>query len=98
MERKAMFEPGDVIKTFTGVVGMVISGETFDKIKDQVKEGKKPGYFFCVGCAEKFDYVIHVPVFFEDGTYDIMKTMNVKKIKEGGEEKKSKIEEIIANI
>ena len=40
MEKRALFEPGDLIKTFTGDFGLVISGATFEGIKGKVKQGR----------------------------------------------------------
>jgi hypothetical protein len=98
MKKKSLFEPGDLIKSFTGQHGLVISQKTLDMIRDKVKQGRRPGYFFAAGCPENIDYLLQVPVFFEDGTYDIMKPMNVKKANEGSEEKKSKLEEMLQII
>jgi len=39
-----------------------------------------------------------VPVFFEDGTYDIMKPMNIKRTNEDIEKKRAKLEEMLGNI
>jgi len=98
MEKKTLFEPGDLVKNFTGQYGLVISTETLDKIRDKVKQGRRPGHFFAAGCPENIDYLLQMPVFFEDGTYDIMKPMNLKKTEEGIEEKRSKLEEMLENI
>ena len=98
MEKRALFEPGDLIKTFTGDFGLVISGATFEGIKGKVKQGRKPGHFFAPGCRENIDYRMQVPVFFEDGTYDTMKSMNIKKATEDCERKRSKLEEILKKV
>ena len=98
MEKKILFEPGDLVKSFTGHHGLVISTETLDKIRDKVKQGRRPGHFFAVGCPETIDYLLQVPVFFEDGTYDIMKPMNLKKAEGDLEEKRAKLEEILGNM
>ena len=98
MEKKTLFEPGDLVKSFTGQLGLVISRKTLDKIKGKVIEGRRPGHFFAAGCPESIDYLLKVPVFFEDGTYDIMKPMNIKKTEGDLEEKRSKLEEMLENI
>lgn len=95
MEKKTLFEPGDLVKSFTGQHGLVISQKTLDGIKNKVKQGRRPGYFFAAGCCDSVDYLLKVPVFFDDGTYDIMKPMNIKKADEGSEEKKAKLEEML---
>ena len=93
--KKTLFEPGDLVKSFTGQYGLVISQNTLDRIRDKVKQGRRPGYFFAAGCCDNVDYLLQVPVFFEDGTYDIMKPMNIKKANEGSEKKKLKLEEML---
>ncbi len=106
MEKKTLFKPGDLVKSFTGQLGLVISRKTLDKIKGKVTEGRRPGHFFAAGCPESIDYLLKVPVFFEDGTYDIMKTMNIKKASESAEgwtkgdleEKRAKLEEMLENM
>ncbi|MBW1857857.1 MAG: hypothetical protein JRI42_06235 [Deltaproteobacteria bacterium] len=97
MEKKTLFEPGDLVRSFTGQHGLVISQKTLDRISDKVKQGRRPGHFFAAGCPENIDYLLQVPVFFEDGTYDIMKPMNIKKANEGSEEKRLKLEEMLQN-
>lgn len=98
MEKKTLFEPGDLVKSFTGQPGLVISRKTLDKIKGKVTEGRRPGHFFAAGCPESIDYLLKVPVFFEDGTYDIMKPMNLKKVEVDLEEKRAKLEEMLENM
>ncbi|MFO8163960.1 MAG: hypothetical protein ACQEQO_02920 [Thermodesulfobacteriota bacterium] len=98
MGKKTLFEPGDLVKSFIGQHGLVISLETLEKIKDNVKQGRRPGHFFAAGCPENIDYLLQVPVFFEDGTYDIMKPMNIKRSNEDIEKKKSQLEEKLQNI
>lgn len=98
MERKRLFEPGDLVKSFTGQFGLVISKSVFDEIKTKVKEGKRPGHFFAAGCCEVIDYLLQVPVFFEDGTYDIMKPVNIKKAKDDPQNQISKLKKMIESI
>ena len=98
MEKKTLFKHGDLVKSFTGQHGLVISTKTLDKIRDNVKQGRRPGYYFAAGCPESVDYLLKVPVFFEDGTYDIMKPMNIKRTNEDIEKKRSKLEEMLRNI
>jgi len=98
MEKKTLFEPGDLVKSFKGQHGLVISTETLNKMRDTVKQGRRPGHFFAAGCPDNIDYLLQVPVFFEDGTYDIMKPMNIKKANEDIEKKRSKLKEILENM
>jgi hypothetical protein len=98
MQKKTLFEPGDLVKSFTGNVGLVLSRETFEHIRGKVGRGRKPGHFFSPGCCENIDYLIQVPVFFEDGTYDIMKSMNIKAIPRGLGAIKSKLQKMLRNV
>ena len=96
MERKRLFEAGDTVATFTGQAGMVISAEVFARIRNSLKEGKRSGHYFAPGCCHNPDYLIQVPVLFEDGTYDVMRAMNIKRTDGLPEEKRSYIEGIIS--
>jgi hypothetical protein len=95
MEKRKLFEPGDMVASFSGQVGLVISKETLAMVRTRFKEGRRPGYYFAPGCCQNPDYVTQVPVFFEDGTFDVMRAMNIKKRTDLAEEKKSKIQHII---
>ncbi len=89
MERKRLFEAGDTVATFTGQAGMVISEAVLETVRNKLKEGKRPGHYFAPGCCHNPDYVIQIPVLFEDGTYDVMRAMNIKKAPDLPEEKRS---------
>lgn len=95
MERKRLFEAGDTVATFTGQAGMVISEEVFSKIRKSLKEGKRPGHYFAPGCCHNPDYVIQIPVLFEDGTYDVMRAMNIRRTDGLPEEKRSYLLKLI---
>ena len=95
MEKKKAFEPGDMITTYTGSPGMVISEEVYLKARKHLKEGKRPGYYFAPGCCQNPDYVIQVPVLFEDGMYDVMRAINIKRAPDLAEEKRALIQKII---
>lgn len=98
MEKKSLFKPGDVVRSFTGHFGLVISQQTLADIKEKVQQGRRPGHFFAMGCPENIDYLLQVPVFFEDGTYDIMKPMNIKAVPKESEEKRSKLEDMLRDV
>jgi len=98
MQKKTLFEPGDLVRSFTGDFGLVISRQTFGRIKETVSRGRRPGHFFAAGCADIVDYLLQVPVFFEDGTYDIMKAMNIKTVKEDQKQRRQKLEETLRNL
>jgi hypothetical protein len=95
VERKKTFEPGDMVTSFTGQGGMVISEEVYLTIKSRLKEGKRPGYYFSPGCCQHPDYVTQVPVLFEDATWDVMRAMNIRKAPNLSGEKRSHILSII---
>jgi hypothetical protein len=95
MKPKKTFEPGDIVTTFTGHVGMVISQEEYWVLRGRLKEGRKPGRYFCPGCCQHPDYVIQIPVLFEDNTWDVMRAMNLRKAPNLPQEKRAKIQGII---
>ena len=95
MGSKKAFEPGHMITTFTGQVGMVLSREEFLELKDKLKEGRRPGHYFSPGCCANPDYVIQVPVLFEDGTYDVMRALNIKRANAVSEEKRASLQRLV---
>lgn len=95
MEKKRLFEPGNMVSTFTGQVGMVISEEALAMVRTRFKEGRRPGYYFAQGCCQNPDYLTQVPVFFEDGTFDVMRSMNIKKRSDLPEQRRSTIQEMM---
>ena len=97
MERKKVFKPGEMVSTFTGQVGMVISEDVYSKNRLCLKEAKRPGHYFAPGCCHHPDYIIQVPVVFEDGAYDVMRAMNIKRAQDVPAEKKAYIQNIINN-
>jgi hypothetical protein len=99
-ERKPManhqsYPPGEMVKNLLNQWGIVLSKEQFSKIKRLVKEGRKPGRHFAPGCCSNPDYIIQIPVLFEDDTYDIMKAMNLKKPAENPHEKRTQLQELL---
>jgi histidine triad (HIT) family protein len=95
MERKRIFEPGDMVISFTGQAGMVLDPATLARVRGLYKAGRRPGYYFAPGCCNSPDYVTQVPVLFEDGTYDVMRSMNVKKTTDLPVEKTEKIRQMV---
>ncbi len=98
MEKKRGFEPGDMVATYTGQAGMVISEPTLTKARNHLKEGRRPGHYFAPGCCQNPDYITQVPVLFEDGKYDVMRSMNIKKILDVSTEKKGFIQGLIHDL
>ncbi|MBW1706690.1 MAG: hypothetical protein JRJ86_16240 [Deltaproteobacteria bacterium] len=98
MERKKAFEPGEMVVTFTGQAGLVISEELYPKVRGSLKEKRRPGYYFAPGCCQHPDYVIQVPILFEDGTYDVMRAMNIKKAPNLAEDKIAQIRNLLDRI
>jgi hypothetical protein len=79
MERKRLFEPGDFVTSFTGQAGIVLGLETLGTAREHLREGRRPGHFFAPGCCHNPDYVLQIPVLFEDETFDVMRAMNIRK-------------------
>lgn len=73
----------------------MLSEEAFAKIEKRLKEGKRPGRYFAPGCCHRPDYVIQVPVLFEDGSYDVMRAMNIRKTENLPEAKRALLEGIL---
>lgn len=82
------FEPGEMVADLAGHAGIVLSPAELDGAKTRLKEGRRPGRYFAPGCCPIPDYVIQVPVLFEDGTYDVMRAMNLKRISDPSEDRR----------
>ncbi|MFC1822476.1 hypothetical protein ACFL9T_07190 [Thermodesulfobacteriota bacterium] len=91
MDRKRTFDPGDMVVSITGDVGMVVSRKDFGAIKGQYKEAGRPGHYFAPGCCHNPDYITQIPVLFDDETFDVMRAMNIKKKTDLPDEKRVKI-------
>ena len=91
MGRKALYQPGDVVSTFTGDIGIVVSRDILAFLKNRFVEGNRPGHYFAPGCCHNPDYVSQIPIFFEDGTFDVMRAMNIRKRTDIPEEKRRQI-------
>lgn len=91
MEKRA-FEPGNYVTTFTGQAGVVVSPGRFRAAQDRLKEGRRPGRYFAPGCCHNPDYRIQIPVVFEDGTYDMMRAMNIRPAKDLAEDRIRRIQ------
>ena len=96
MEKRRLFEPGQLVTSFLGEMGLVLSPESLAKVRKVFKEGGRPGRFFAPGCCQNPDYVTQVPVFFEDGTYDVMRAMNIRKKTNVPDEKWEELEKKLA--
>jgi len=94
MEKKRTFQPGDPVRALTGHAGMVVSEEAFAGIKRRLREGHRPGRYFAPGCCHNPDYVTQIPVLFEDGTWDVMRAMNIRRAPDLPEEKRSAIRDL----
>ncbi|NTV32542.1 MAG: hypothetical protein HGA50_04540 [Deltaproteobacteria bacterium] len=94
MRDRKLFEPGDLVVSFTGQIGLVLSMEEYEQAKARFREGRRPGHYFAPGCCANPDYVTQVPVLFEDGMYDVMKTMNIRKKSDVQEEKQDQIQKM----
>jgi hypothetical protein len=95
LHEKRLFKAGDLVESFAGQIGLVLSLEEFDQVKTRFREGRRPGHYFAPGCCANPDYVTQVPVFFEDGTYDVMKAMNIRKKSDAEEGKRDQIRRMV---
>ncbi len=95
MERKSLFNPGQMVCAPGGTAGMVMDLEMYARARGALPEGRRPGRYFAPGCCQRPDYVTQVPVIFEDGTWDVMRPMNIRKESHIAEEKQKTIERII---
>ena len=94
-KKKKLFDSGQMVAAFSGQVGMVMGQEMYDRVRKTIPEGNKAGRYFAPGCCHHPDYVTQVPVLFEDGSYDVMRSMNIKKKSDIPEEKRLAIQSII---
>ena len=95
MEMKRLFDPGQPVATFGGMTGLVMDQEMYGRARKTLPEGRKAGRYFAPGCCQRPDYVTQVPVLFEDGTWDVMRPMNIKKKSDIGEEKRKAIKRML---
>jgi hypothetical protein len=98
MAKRRLFEAGDMVTTFTGQPGIVISEAVLAAAESRLKEGKRPGHYFAPGCCHHPDYVVQVPVLFEDDTYDVMRAMNIRRAPALTEEKKSRLQGLMNTL
>ncbi len=94
-DKKRIYRPGDMVTAFTGQAGMVLSEKDLQTARKTLREGRKPGCYFAPGCCTRPDYVLQVPVVFEDGTYDVMRTMNIRKARDAKEGTRARILNIL---
>jgi len=95
VERKRLFNSGQMVTALGGRTGMVMGQGMYDSARKILSEGRRAGRYFAPGCCHHPDYVTQVPVLFEDGTYDVMRAMNIKKKPDVSEEKRLVIQGII---
>ena len=95
MAAKRSFAPGDLVESFTGQMGLVLSRADLERVKSRCREGKRPGHYFAPGCCANPDYVTQIPVLFEDGTYDVMRAMNLRKPSGLPDEKRRQLEKML---
>jgi hypothetical protein len=95
LENKRLFNPGEGVMDFQGQFGLALTPEEYQNVKSRYPEGRRPGSFFAPGCCPRPDYLTQVPVLFEDGTYDVMKAMNLRKDPDLAGEKKKRMQEML---
>ena len=90
---------GEIGKGNEGIIGAlvkVVSDKEYETVRTRLKEGKRPGHYFAPGCCHHPDYITQIPVLFEDGRYDVMRPMNIKKSPDLPEEKQKRIQGLLA--
>jgi hypothetical protein len=95
VERRRLYEPMDLVAAVNGQVGIVLSETGYAKAKEALKESRRAGSYFAPGCCANPDYITQVPVLFEDGTYDVMRSRNIRKVKEISREKRSGLDSLM---
>ena len=95
VERKRLFDSGQMVAAFNGQIGMVMGQDMYGRARKILREGGKAGRYFAPGCCHHPDYITQVPVLFEDGSYDVMRSMNIKKKPDIPEENTVAIQGII---
>jgi hypothetical protein len=89
---KKLFEPGQMVATFSGQAGMVISKRLLAILRKRSQEGKRPGHSFTPGECHDPDYIQEVPVAFEDGTFDVMRATSIRRQAERHDKKRAEIQ------
>ena len=94
---RRVFSPGDYVSVATGEIGVIINREMYEKIKNVLREGPRPGHYFAPGCCPNPDYLVQAPVLFEDGTYDVMRTLHIKKKEDTPPDKRESLRRALEN-
>ena len=95
MEKKRLYDAGQMVAAFNGQVGMVMSQDMYDRARKILREGGRAGRYFAPGCCHHPDYVTQAPVLFEDGSYDVMRSMNIKKNPDISEKSRLAIRDVV---
>lgn len=98
MERKRAFEPGDMVEAPGAVIGLVLEPNEVSEARARFREGRRPGSHFAPGCCHVLDYITQVPVLFEDGTYNVMRGLGIRKAKNADLQKKAAIEGLLRGV
>ena len=94
-KKKRLYDAGQMVAAYGGQIGMVMGRAMYDRARKTLREGGSAGRYFAPGCCHHPDYVTQVPVLFDDGSYDVMRSMNIKKKADIPEEKRLMIQGII---
>lgn len=87
------FSPGDMVLSLRGEAGAVLSEEELRTVREHLTEGRRPGHYFAPGCCARPDYTTQVPVLFEDGRYDIMRPMGIRRAPQLSEGQRARLQE-----
>jgi hypothetical protein len=98
MERKRAYEPGDMVEAQGAIKGLVIAPNKVSEVRARFREGRRPGSHFAPGCCHVLDYTTQVPVLFEDGTYNVMRGLGIRRVKDEDLHKKVEIEALLRGV
>jgi hypothetical protein len=98
MVPKRLYNPGDPVTSFTAEPGLVLSPEDLAPARERLAEGRRPGSFFAPGCCHNPDFVTQVPVLFRDRTWDVMRTMSIRRAPDLSEEVREELRSLLEEI
>ena len=97
-EKKHTFQPGEIVGVLTGETGIVLTWHEYNRVKKSLLEGRRPGHFFAPGRCASPDYLTQVPILFKDGTFDIMRSISMKRLETVEHDQKRFFEELRKNL
>ena len=98
MPGKRVFAPGEWVATFRGEPGRILGPEGYRAAVQCLREGKRPGRYFAPGCCADPDYISRIPVVFPDGTYDVLRSLNLRRGAQPDPAQKQEVLDILSRI